>query len=70
MESSRILKTTFSQSTIMTDDSLDLFEQTFWAELKEFADEIGVSPRYVEEEFCLEGLLVKRYPNPVTDNED
>ena len=52
----------------MTDDSLDLFEQTFWAELKEFADEIGVSPRYVEEEFCLEGLLIKRYPKPLEED--
>jgi hypothetical protein len=46
----------------MTDDSLDLFEVTFWNELKEFADEVGITPRYAEEEFCLEGELIKRYP--------
>ncbi len=49
----------------MFDDSLDLFEQQFWAELKEFADEVGLSTRYVEEEFCLEGELIKRYPSTV-----
>ena len=54
----------------MTDDSLDLFEVQFWNELKEFADELGLPTRYVEEEFCLYGELIKRYPNPVTENEN
>ena len=27
----------------MTDDSLDLFEVTFWNDLKEFADDVGIT---------------------------
>ena len=47
----------------MTDDSLDLFEVTFWKDLKEYADDVGITPRYAEDEFCLEGDLIKVYPN-------
>jgi hypothetical protein len=51
----------------MTDDSLDLFEVTFWNDLKEFADDVGITPRYAEEEFCLEGDLIKVYPNKIDE---
>ena len=34
------------------------FEQ-FWATVEEYAEELGVSTSYIEEEFVLDGELVK-----------
>ena len=42
----------------MSDESLDLFEQQFWSKVEELAYELGVTTRYIEEEFILEGELV------------
>ena len=33
--------------------------EDFWLEVKELADELGVSTSYVEEEFILEGELIR-----------
>ena len=38
----------------MSDESLDLFEEQFWSEVEELATKLGVSTRYVEEEFIIE----------------
>ena len=36
----------------MSDESLDLFfEQQFWSKVEELAYELGVTTRYIEEEF-------------------
>ena len=43
----------------MSDESLDLFEQEFWSQVEELAAELGVSPRYIEEEFIMEGEIVR-----------
>ena len=45
---------------IMSDESLDLFEQEFWSEVQEFADELGLPVSYVEEEFVIMGELVRQ----------
>lgn len=42
----------------MSDESLDLFEEEFWSEVEELAKELGVTTRYLEEEFIIEGELV------------
>ncbi len=33
--------------------------ETFWADVESFAEEVGVSTSYVEDEFILEGVLHK-----------
>ena len=43
----------------MSDESLDLFEQEFWSQVEELAAELGVSTRYIEEEFIMEGEIVR-----------
>ena len=45
---------------IMSDESLDLFEQEFWSEVEALAEQLNVSTRYIEEEFIIEGEL--QYP--------
>ena len=42
---------------------MDDFDK-FWEEVLDFAQEIGLDYRYVEEEFILDGQLIKHYPNP------
>ena len=42
----------------MSDESLDRFEEEFWSEVEELAKELGVSTRYLEEEFIIEGELI------------
>lgn len=42
--------------------------EDFWEEVMDFANEIGLDLRYVEEEFLIEGELVKFYPNPPNSN--
>lgn len=44
----------------MSDESLDLFEQEFWSEVEALAAQLGVSTRYIEDEFIIEGEL--QYP--------
>ena len=39
----------------MTEESFD----DFWQSVIEYADEVGVSTEYIEDEFILEGELVK-----------
>ena len=46
-------------------DAIDKFEylfESFWEEVEEFAKEIGLHSSYVEEEFVIEGELIKVYP--------
>ena len=46
-------------------DAIDKFEylfEAFWEEIEEFAKEIGVHSSYVEEEFVIDGELLKVYP--------
>ena len=53
----------------MSDESLDLFEEQFWSEVESLAKELGVSARYIEEEFIIEGEL--QYPGtPPADDRD
>ena len=47
----------------MTDASLDLFEEHFWKEVNRYADEMELPVSYIEEEFCIEGELIK-VPSP------
>lgn len=42
--------------------------EDFWEEVMEFANEIDTDLRYVEEEFLIDGELVKVYPNPPRSN--
>ena len=42
----------------MSDESLDLFEEQFWSEVEELAKKLGLSTRYLEEEFIIEGELI------------
>ena len=42
----------------MKDESFE----AFWEEVKEYAKEIGVSPQYIEEEFLIDGELVRVDP--------
>ena len=44
----------------MSDESLDLFEQEFWSEVEALAEQLGLSTRYIEDEFIIEGEL--QYP--------
>ena len=44
----------------MSDESLDLFEEEFWSEVETYAKEMGLTTRYVEEEFIIEGELIKQ----------
>jgi len=56
----------------MSDESLDLFEQEFWSEVEEFAKEMGLPLTYVEEEFIIDGELIKQakdLPKYITDEE-
>lgn len=43
----------------MSDESLDLFEQEFWAEVESFAKEMKLPVSYVEEEFVILGELIR-----------
>jgi hypothetical protein len=38
--------------------------EDFWEEVVEFSEQINTDLRYVEEEFIIDGELVKAYPNP------
>ena len=38
--------------------------EDFWEEVMAFANEIDLDLRYVEEEFLIDGELIKAYPNP------
>lgn len=38
--------------------------EDFWEDVMSFANEIDTDLRYVEEEFIIDGELVKVYPNP------
>ena len=40
---------------------LNAFEE-FWDEIKEYAKEVGATPQYIEEEFVIEGELVRVDP--------
>lgn len=44
----------------MSDESLDLFEEEFWSEVEQYAKETGLSTRYIEEEFIIDGELIKQ----------
>jgi hypothetical protein len=48
----------------MNDSSLDQFEQTFWKEVNRYADELELPVSYIEDEFCIEGELIKVNPTP------
>ena len=48
----------------MSDESLDLFEEQFWSEVESLAKELGVTTRYIEEEFIIDGEL--QYPGTPT----
>ena len=51
-------------------DAIDKFEylfEAFWEEIEEFAKEIGVHSSYVEEEFVIDGELLKVYPPDLKD---
>lgn len=41
------------------DDELDPFIQQFWTHVVDYAAELGVSVKYVEEEFVIDGELIK-----------
>ena len=56
--SSRTSKCT-SYLSNMDNTSLDLFEETFWKEVNNYADELELPVSYIEEEFCIEGELIK-----------
>ena len=43
----------------MNKDSLDAFEQWWETEVNRYADELELPLRYVEEEFIIEGELIK-----------
>ena len=63
-----------STSTLrtMSDESLDLFEQEFWSEVEEFAKEMNLPLSYVEEEFIVDGELIKQakdLPKYISDDE-
>ena len=51
----------------MNESTFDLFEEQFWSEVKTYAKEMGVSTQYIEEEFCIDGELVRVYPE-ITEN--
>ena len=56
----------------MSDESPDLFEQEFWSEVEEFAKEMNLPLTYVEEEFIIDGELIKQakdLPKYITDEE-
>ena len=51
-------------------DAIDKFEylfEAFWEEIEEFAKEIGLHSSYVEEEFVIDGELIKVYPPEAPD---
>ena len=52
----------------MTDESLDAFEEQFWSEVNRYADELELPVCYIEEEFCIEGELIKVKPPTLTEN--
>ena len=46
-------------------DAIDKFEylfEAFWEDLEEYADEMNLPTWYVEEEFVIDGELIKQYP--------
>lgn len=51
----------------MSDESLDLFEQEFWSEVEALAEQLGLSTRYIEEEFIIEGELCYPGQPPADD---
>ena len=53
----------------MNDSSLDLFEEYFWKEVNQYADELELPVSYIEDEFCIEGELIKVNRTPsITEN--
>ena len=42
--------------------------EDFWDEVVEFSEQTGIDLRYVEEEFLIDGELIKVYPNPPRRN--
>lgn len=40
-------------------EELELEFDNYWMDICEYAEELGYSPRYIEEEFCIDGELVK-----------
>jgi hypothetical protein len=46
----------------MNDTSLDAFEEHFWKDVNNYADELELPVSYIEEEFCIEGELIKVNP--------
>ena len=46
----------------MDDTSLDLFEETFWKEVNNYADELELPVSYIEDEFVILGELIKVNP--------
>ncbi len=51
-------------------DAIDKFEylfEAFWQEIEEFAKELGLHSSYVEEEFVIDGELIKVYPPDAPD---
>lgn len=45
-------------------DELELEFDNYWMDICEYAEELGYSPRYIEEEFCIDGILEKVNPPP------
>lgn len=51
-------------------DAIDKFEylfEAFWQEIEEFAKELGLHSSYVEEEFVIDGELIRVYPPAAPD---
>ena len=51
-------------------DAIDKFEylfEAFWQEIEEFAKELGLHSSYVEEEFVIDGELIRVYPPDAPD---
>ena len=51
-------------------DAIDKFEylfEAFWEEIEEFAKELSLHSSYIEEEFVLDGELIKVYPPEAPD---
>lgn len=43
----------------ISDDEIDPFIKQFWTHVVDYAAELGVSVKYVEEEFIIDGELIK-----------
>ena len=51
-------------------DAIDKFEylfEAFWEEIEEFAKELSLHSSYIEEEFVIDGELIKVYPPEAPD---